>query len=209
VAEPHLRVILGSGSPRRKRLLEELGIELTIIAPDIDETPDPDEQAYRYVERLAVDKAKEAWRVHATTGGLDAGPAILIAADTIVAIDGELLGKPVDDVEAKAMLGRLAGRTHQVHTGVAVRNIEGTKASVTTTDVSFVDISDADIDWYVATGEPRDKAGAYGIHGQAGRFIDRIGGSYQNVVGLPLAALDRLLESTGTSLTKLSTQTKP
>ncbi len=204
------QVILGSGSPRRQQLLANLGIRLTIITPDIDETPLPHEPAEAYVERLARAKAQAAAQLHDPDGSGQGGnesestPYLVIAADTIVALDGDLLGKPADDAEATTMLTQLSGRTHHVHTGVAVLAAGTVTSSVTTTEVQMVDLSTKDIAWYVATGEPADKAGAYGIQDQGGRFITQVKGNYQNVVGLPLTALDQLLKEKETNLTALS-----
>lgn len=169
-------LILASGSPRRRVLLEELGLDPIIRPADIDETPLPGEQAAPYVERLAREKGAA---VDAEDGD------VVISADTIVTIDGDLLGKPGDDEEAATMLRRLSGRTHQVMTGVAVRVDGETTSFVETTTVHFAELSDADINWYISTGEPADKAGAYAMQGRGGAFVTAIEGSYDNVIGLP------------------------
>ena len=174
---------LASGSPRRLTLLEELGLNPTVRPADIDETPHPGESAATYVERLAVEKG-------ATVGDTD---DVIISADTIVVLDGELLGKPIDDADAASMLRRLSGRTHEVMTGVAVRRGDEVSSFVETTVVHFAELSDADINWYVGTGEPADKAGAYGMQGRGGAFVKSIEGSYDNVIGLPRHRLRPLI----------------
>ena len=146
-------LILASGSPRRLTLLQELGLEPLVVPADIDETPQPGEDAASYVERLAIEKGA------AVVSGADAD-AVIVSADTIVVLDGELLGKPVDDADASAMLRRLSGRTHEVMTGVAMRRGDEVSSFVETTIVHFAELTDDDIAWYVATREPADKAGA-------------------------------------------------
>ena len=177
-------LILASGSPRRRALLEELGLDPKIRVPEIDETPLPGEAPAPYVERLAISKGAV---VEAGTNDL------VISADTIVTIDGQLLGKPVDDADAEAMLRQLSGRTHQVMTGVAVRTSDGTESFVEATTVHFAELTNADIEWYVGTGEPSDKAGAYAMQGRGGAFVTAIEGSYDNVIGLPRFRLRPLL----------------
>lgn len=204
------RIVLGSGSPRRRHFLEQLGIEFQVLAPDIDETPLPHEAPTDYVLRLAVGKADAVVKL------LDPAPpepTLVIAADTIVAHGSMLLGKPTDPAEASQMLRLLSGTSHHVHTGVAVQAVPPQQSAggadcqraVSSTEVTFAELTDADIAWYVASGEPRDKAGAYGIHALAGRFVESISGNYQSVVGLPLTTLEALLVAHGTSLTELST----
>ena len=200
-------LILASASPRRRDILESLGLVFEVEPADIDETVGPGEAPRTYVERLALTKAGEVFfRNHGTQG---ANPAIydpelmVIGADTIVvAPDGTLLGKPVDDADARRMLHALSGRTHHVLTGVAVlsRPAPGTgdavvrnRVVVDDTAVTFRDLSDDDIDGYLATGEALDKAGAYGIQGAAGPFVDRIDGSFTNVVGLAVEVVTTLL----------------
>lgn len=183
------RLVLASGSPRRRELLAGLGVEPVIRPVDIDETPRHGESAASYVLRLATEKARE----RAEPGEL------ILAADTVVAIDGDLLGKPEDEDDARAMLRRLSGRTHQVLTGVAVldpeRGVEDTEAVAT--DVTFGRLADADVEWYVRSGEPMDKAGAYAIQGLGALFVERITGNYSNVVGLPLPTVRLLLGRMG------------
>jgi len=187
------RLILASSSPRRRQLLEALGRDtdrdIEVVPADIDETPRPGESARYLVERLALTKARTI------ADRLTLAPTdIVIGADTIVTIDDDVLGKPSDDPHAAAMLARLSGRSHQVMTGVALVGRSGQRSFVETTTVRFAELSDADIDAYVASGEPRDKAGAYGIQGGAGRFVLEIRGSYQNIVGLPVAQLSAALQ---------------
>jgi septum formation protein len=176
--------ILASSSPRRRALLEELGLSLRIQPADIDETPFPDEPADTYVERLAREKAET----------VDDATGVVIAADTIVTIDGELLGKPATDNDARRFLLLLSGRPHEVKTGVAIRHEGRTSSVVETTIVHFAELSDDDIAWYVGTGETTDKAGAYAIQGCGGAFVTGVEGSFDNVIGLPRHALRGLLK---------------
>lgn len=182
-----MALILASGSPRRLHLLEELGLEPVVRPADIDETPLLDEPADAYVERLAIEKGA------AVAPSADAGD-VIVSADTIVVLDGELLGKPADDAEAAEMLRRLSGRTHVVLTGVAVRRGDQVDSFVETTVVHFAEMSNEDIAWYVSTGEPADKAGAYGMQGRGGAFVVSIEGSYDNVIGLPRHKLRPLID---------------
>ena len=183
------RLILASASPRRRELLAELGREIEVVPADIDEAPLAGESPKDLVARLAVTKARTI--AHRLT--LESAD-IVIGADTIVTIGGDVLGKPGDDVGAAAMLARLSGRSHQVMTGVALLGHSDERSFVETTTVHFAELSGADIDAYVATGEPRDKAGGYGIQGGAGRFVLEVHGSYQNIVGLPVAQLSAVLD---------------
>jgi septum formation protein len=185
VREPAGQVILASRSPRRAELLTAAGISFEVLAADIDETPHPDETPAAYVERLAIDKARAVFALRPE--------ARVLGADTTVTIDGEILGKPVDEADAVRMLRLLNGRPHDVHTGVALVSAAGVRSAVDTTRVWFAPMTDEDISWYVATGETLDRAGAYAIQGFASRFIPRIEGSYSNVVGLPLALVSSIL----------------
>lgn len=178
-------LILASRSPRRAELLTAAGISFEVLAADIDETPHPDEAPDAYVERLAIEKARA---VHALRPD-----ARVLGADTTVTIDGEILGKPVDNDDALRMIRKLNGRAHAVHTGVALVSSSGVRSAVDTTHVWFDLMTDEDIAWYVGTGEPVDRAGAYAIQGFASRFIPRIEGSYSNVVGLPVALVSSIL----------------
>jgi septum formation protein len=174
-------LVLASGSPRRHELLTQLGLTFRIVAPDVDETPQPGERPVDLVRRLALAKA----------AAVDGDP--VLAADTTVEVDGEILGKPLDADDARRMLRRLSGRAHKVHTGVAVRAGAEVAVDVVTTIVSFVPLQPPVIEWYVGTGEPLDKAGAYAIQGHGGIFVEHVRGSTSNVVGLPLTAAARLL----------------
>jgi septum formation protein len=179
-----ITVILASRSPRRIELLSQLGVALEIVPADIDETPQINEMPVHYVERLAREKAGV---IAASREG------IVLGADTTIDIDNEILGQPADEHDAARMLRRLSGRTHRVHTGVAVI-IEGmVRSLVTTTLVSFVPVTDEILDWYLETKEWQGKAGAYGIQGLGASLVDRIQGSYSNVVGLPLRETAQLL----------------
>lgn len=180
-----MRLILASRSPRRAELLRAAGFEFEVIPTDVDERIGQGEPPGQYVVRVA---AAKAWAVGARVSG-----AVVLAADTAVVLDGEVLGKPVDDDEARRMLRRLSGRAHHVMTGVALYRGGETVQDLVVTQVRFAPLSETEIAWYVATGEPRDKAGAYGIQGRGSRFIDWIEGSYSNVVGLPVATVYRLL----------------
>ena len=187
------RLVLASGSPRRRTLL--LGLDFDVRPPEVDETVHPGEDGVAYVERLA--------RAKAAAGS---GPGqVTLAADTTVDLDGELLGKPADAAEARDLLSRLSGRTHRVHTGVAVAwwtpaETTAVASEVATTDVTFSAIPERWVDWYVATPEPYDKAGGYGVQGAAGLFVTRLDGSPSNVVGLPLEVVARLVARAGHDL---------
>ncbi|MGE3488360.1 MAG: nucleoside triphosphate pyrophosphatase [Vicinamibacterales bacterium] len=178
--------MLASRSPRRAELLAAAGIPFEVLAADIDETPREGETPEAYVERLAVEKARAVLGLRPD--------ADVLAADTTVTIDGLILGKPVDDREATEMLQRLRGRVHEVFTGVALVNAAAVQSAVERTRVWFSPMTDEDISWYVASGEPVDRAGAYAIQGLASRFIPRIEGSYSNVVGLPVALVSSILK---------------
>ena len=178
-------IILASRSPRRSELLTAAGISFEVLAADIDETPHASESPARYVERLAIEKARAVFQLRPD--------ARVLGADTTVTIDGRILGKPVDEQDASEMLRLLRGRAHDVHTGVSLISAAGIKSAVDTTRVWFAPMTDEDIQWYVATGEPVDRAGAYAIQGFASRFIPRIEGSYSNVVGLPVAMVSSIL----------------
>lgn len=187
-----MKLILASASPRRAAILQNARIAFERRPAAIDETPLPGESPEACAIRLAEEKARQVAR------GV-AGPAIVVGADTIVVLDGEVMGKPASEEEARGMLRRLSGRTHTVVTGVvALRLPDGAiRPAAETTAVTFAALSGREIDAYVSTGEPMDKAGAYGIQGYAGRFIPRIEGCYFNVVGLPLARLRTLLLQLG------------
>jgi septum formation protein len=184
-----MRVYLASASPRRRELLQRIGIDPVLVPGTLDERPAPGESPRALVRRLAEAKAREA------AGRLaGAAPGIVLAADTAVVIDGACLGKPANETEAAAMLRRLRGRTHEVVTGVFLMRDRGARwaGGVDATRVSFRTYDDATIDAYVATGEGLDKAGAYGIQGRGVLLVDHIEGSWSNVVGLPLERLPGL-----------------
>jgi septum formation protein len=178
-------LVLASASPRRADLLRAAGIPFTVEIADVDESPRPGEPAETYVVRIAREKA-------AVVSCRKSGNPIL-GADTTVVIDGLILGKPSDGEEARAMLERLSGRVHEVLTGVALRTGADEWTAVECTRVRFLPMDTDEITWYVASGEPDGKAGAYAIQGLASRFIECIEGSYTNVVGLPVATVCGLL----------------
>jgi septum formation protein len=180
------KLVLASKSPRRAEILNAVGWPFEAVAPGVDETRHDLEDAPTYVTRLAIEKAQAVGQRFAT--------ALVLAADTVVVIDGEILGQPRDESDARRMLGLLSGRWHEVITGVAlVRTNTGqliTGREVTR--VHFSELSAAEIEWYVASKEPNDKAGAYGIQGRAGIFVEEINGDYFNIMGLPVKLVYRL-----------------
>jgi len=187
-----LKLILASASPRRAQVLRDAGLTFQVISSAVDETPLPGEPPQELVRRLAESKAQLVTQ-------RTVGPALIIAADTAVAVDGRALGKPRSADEAREMLRALSGRTHSVHTGVAVIRLpdEVARLELETTQVTFAPLSDEDIAGYIATGEPFDKAGGYAIQGRGGRFVTRVEGCHFNVVGLPLPRLLRILRELG------------
>jgi len=189
-------IFLGSASPRRAELLAQIGVSCQVFDADIDETPKPAEAAEIYVLRMALEKAEAV--LSQSRDGFSAPP--VLAADTSVVVDDEILGKPVDQAEAMAMLARLSGRTHQVLTAVALvgSGVEGGRASrLSINKVRFRVISAAERLAYWQTGEPRDKAGAYAIQGYAAAFIEHLEGSFSGVMGLPLFETVELLSEFG------------
>lgn len=181
--------MLASASPRRSELLASAGFTFDVVATDVDESVRPGEPPVDYVRRLALEKSARALAMR--TSADDDG--IIVAADTAVVVDDEILGKPTDDGDGARMLRLLSGRTHLVLTGVSVRTTAVQLDGVDETRVFVQPLTRADVEWYVASGEGRDKAGGYAIQGLASRFIPRIEGSYSNVVGLPVALVARLL----------------
>ena len=179
---------LASSSPRRRRILERMGLEFSAAGVDVDERQLPEESAAIMVVRLAVEKACAVAAEPATA---------VLGADTAVVLDGEVFGKPVDEADALRMLARLSGRRHQVMTGVAVRSAGATKSALTVTEVTFRDINPDEARDYWQSGEPAGKAGAYAIQGQGGAFVASIAGSYTGVVGLPVAETAELLRWAG------------
>jgi septum formation protein len=191
-ASPQAHVYLASASPRRRELLAQVGLVPEILVQDIDETQLPGEHPEAYVTRLARQKAQAALRDPRCRLGLP-----VIAADTTVVCAGRILGKPATLAEARDMLQLLSGHTHQVLTAVAVATQQECELALVTTDVRFRPIDAWEIDRYWATGEPRDKAGAYGIQGLGAMFVSRIDGSYSGVMGLPLFETLQLLQHVG------------
>jgi septum formation protein len=212
-----MRLVLASSSPRRAELLRAAGFTFEIVPANVDERVRDGEAPAEYVRRLAAEKSAavlaridqgppegghygssppESGR-HATAvvsgSSRTSSDLVVIGADTAVVVDDGILGKPIDDEDGARMLERLSGRTHEVLTGISVRSGGTESGGVESTRVTFADLSEAQIRWYVSSGEGRDKAGGYAIQGLASRFVTRIDGSYSNVVGLPVAALAQLL----------------
>jgi len=196
-----LRLFLASVSPRRRDLLRQIGLDPITCPQSIPERQLPGEAPAAMVQRLAREKADSAL----ADPRLTAQAGVVLAADTCVVLDGDVLGKPDDDAQARAMLRRLSGRTHQVLTGVRLARTDGPHRveAVTASQVRFRVLPAAAIESYVATGEPRDKAGAYGIQGRGALFCAAIEGSWSNVVGLPLEPLAGWMERLGVSLEAL------
>ena len=184
-------LILASASPRRAELLASAGFEFTVEAADVDESEHPGESPEAYVVRVARDKARTVSNRHPEPG------VVVLAADTTVVAGGEILAKPVDEADAIRMLERLSGAVHDVFTGVVMVAGGREAAELVRTRVHLISMSAGEIRWYVATGEPMGKAGAYGIQGRAARFIDWIDGSWSNVVGLPVATVESMLKKLG------------
>jgi len=186
-----LKLILASSSPRRAEILRDAGIAFEIRAAHIEESALPRESAHAMVARLAEAKARAA----AAQMDVATGDCIIVGADTTVELDGEILEKPRDSWHAREMLAKLSGRTHHVLTGIFLLKFPGNaaRAAVEESAVTFAELSEKEIDAYVASGEPMGKAGAYAIQGLGGRFIPKIEGCYFNVVGLPLARVYALL----------------
>jgi septum formation protein len=187
-----MRLILASASPRRAELLAAAGFDFEVMPVEVDERPRERERAEDYVRRLAGEKSAKAMeRIHDVA-------TIVLGADTAVVVDGEILGKPRDASDARAMLRRLSGRWHEVVTGISMRRRSSSSEHVEMglvekTVVFFAPLGDLEIDWYVQSGEGSDKAGGYAVQGLASRFVQRIEGSYSNVVGLPVAATHELM----------------
>jgi septum formation protein len=182
-----MRLLLASASPRRADLLRAAGFDFDTLAVDIDEGVRAGETPDEYVRRLASEKS---------SAGIAAarGDIVVLGADTVVVVDGAILGKPRDEDDARRMIGLLSGRRHDVLTGLSLRRGGRELARVVTTAVFFARMSTAEVAWYVQSGEGRDKAGANAIQGMASRFVERIEGSYSNVVGLPVAVVHALLD---------------
>jgi septum formation protein len=181
-----MRLILASSSPRRRELLTQIGLAFDIIPAHIDECRRDSEDPTAYVQRLALEKAQTIYALHPG--------AFVLGADTTVEVDSHALEKPRDRADAERMLRALSGRTHHVHTGLALLSPHGERTHLETTSVTFGVVDDLELQHYLDSGEPYDKAGAYGIQGYAARWIPRIDGDYFNVMGLPLSAAVRLLK---------------
>ncbi len=179
-------LVLASQSPRRAEILRNAGIPFAVRAASVDETPLPGEKPEDYVRRLAESKA---------TAVPAAGDEIILGADTTVVIDGEMLGKPADAADARRMISVLAGRSHEVITGICLRQGARTVCDCAVTRVWFAPMSDSEIEEYAAGGEPFDTAGGYAIQGVASRYIEKIEGCYFNVVGLPMGLVYRHLRA--------------
>lgn len=189
-----MKIILASASTRRAEILRSAGIPFEILPGHVDEALLPGEDAAAMVARLAESKARAAAQAIGTSGD-----CVIVGADTTVELDGEILGKPDDYDHAERMLAKLSGHTHRVLTGLFLLRLpgNGTRAAVESSAVTFARMTKEEIDAYVMTEEPMDKAGAYAIQGYAGRFIPKIKGDYFNIVGLPLAKLYALLQELG------------
>jgi septum formation protein len=189
-----MKIILASGSPRRAEILRNAGIPFETLAEVVDESRRPGELRADFLRRLALSKARAAAAIQQ-----DPGDSLFIGADTVVVVGDEILGKPESPDDARRMLRLLSGATHEVHTGLAIIRRPGAAEAVIeeATSVTFAPLSDNEIDAYIATGEPFDKAGAYGIQGIGGRYVTGIDGCYFNVMGLPLARLWVLLRDFG------------
>jgi septum formation protein len=188
------QIVLASASPRRSELLNTLGVDFVVEPSHVVEKPFAEEAPPDYIMRIARAKAVEVAGRRAD--------GLVVGADTVVVLDGKILGKPSDEQDARRMLRLLSGKWHAVMTGVALYDLESGKEAVdyAKTLVRFAQLSDAEIDWYVGTGEPMDKAGSYGIQGLASIFVDEIAGNYHNVVGLPIPLVYRLARQVGHSL---------
>ncbi len=190
--KPEPSFVLASSSPRRKQLLSQLGLHFVVDPAEVDETVHLGETPEEYVTRVASEKARV---VHPRHGG-----RVVLACDTSVVVDAEILGKPESDVDAKRMLRRLSGRGHRVLSAVAVMSPGGLRVELVNTEVDFRRLNHWEIDWYVATGEGKDKAGGYASQAIAAAFITRMDGSHTNVIGLPLVEALALLERGGVDL---------
>ena len=179
-------VVLASRSPRRVELLKQLIADFTVVPADIDETPHSHEDPVSYVKRLAIEKARAVYMVSNSS-------AIVIGADTTVDLNGQIFGQPADDNDAREMLRRLSGTTHQVHTGVAVVSAVGEQVEVVSSNVTFVSVTPELLEWYIGTGESAGKAGSYAIQGHGSALVASSAGSMTNIIGLPLEETAQLL----------------
>lgn len=190
-----VQIILASASPRRRELLQQIGISVVVQAVDIDETQRQDEQAADYVQRLAMEKASQGYKVIENPHGLP-----VLGSDTIVELNGEILGKPENRQRAKLMLQRLSGKKHTVHTAVAIVTSKLSVIDINSSEVWFKQLAESEIDRYLMTGEADDKAGSYAIQGVSAQFITNINGSFSAVMGLPLFETAQLLKQCGIQL---------
>jgi septum formation protein len=185
-------IYLASGSPRRRELLQQIGVPFRVVGTAVDEAVRAGEAPAAYVERLAADKAGAGW-----AGSRDEADVPVLAADTAVVVDGKALGKPVDRQDAEDMLRQLSGRTHEVLTAIALLTVNGLESRISRSEVTFRSLAAQEIRHYWETGEPADKAGAYAIQGRAAVFIADLRGSYSGVMGLPLFETAELLSKAG------------
>ncbi|MEY4221074.1 MAG: hypothetical protein RL280_1358 [Actinomycetota bacterium] len=183
-------IVLASRSPRRIELLHRLVSDFIVMPADLDETPHPQEDPVAYVQRLALQKARAVYMACEAM-------SVVVGADTTVDLNGDILGQPIDDNDARRMLQLLSGTTHRVHTGVAVVSSHGEHVEVVSSDVTFMPISPQMLDWYIGTGESAGKAGSYAIQGHGSALVTSSTGSMSNIVGLPLAETATLLASAG------------
>jgi septum formation protein len=186
-----VKFILASSSPRRRELLASISLDFEVLPSNVPEVHQPGEAPEEYVARLSRDKAQAIAEQHPSRW--------IIAADTTVLLDDQLLEKPADAADAARMLGTIAGKTHVVYTGLTLQNTDRghSETRVAESEVRMLPLTPSEIEWYVRTGEPLDKAGAYAVQGIGAMFIDSIHGSYTNVVGLPLATLFQMLRHAG------------
>ncbi len=185
-----MRLVLASSSPRRRDILEGLGLVFDVVSPDLDEVMQPNESAREFVARMALEKASSAVTED----------HVVLAADTVVVLDGQVLGKPADAYHAQAMLSRIEGTAHEVLTGVAVALDDQHVTTVVRSRVTMSPMSERDIAWYVGTGEPLDKAGSYALQGIGMAFVEGVDGSVTNVIGLPVQETRQLFNQLGMDL---------
>ena len=188
-----MSIVLASASPRRAELLQQIGLDFTVSPSEIDESVHANESVVDYVQRMAASKAAVARQQYSSQD-------LIIAADTTVAIDNTILGKPEDESHCLAMLASLSGRIHMVHTAVVVSQFDYVGKALSSSEVSFRNISVVEAKNYWSTGEPKDKAGSYAIQGKGAVFVDKITGSYSGIVGLPLYELTQLLRESDLSI---------
>lgn len=191
-------ILLASGSPRRREILENLGFIVNKLFAEIDETPHDNENAMDYVRRMAIEKNRAAVAQFGST------EQAILSADTTVAFNGNILGKPDNAAHARDILHTLSGQTHQVLTAVCVSRAGQEYITVQSSDVTFKPLSEAEIAAYIATGEPLDKAGAYGIQGLGGAFVAHLSGSFTGVMGLPVFETLALLREAGVNVPPFS-----